>query len=45
MGWAYWQFKTFEDFTTSAREGSEGFYNPDDSLQEWKVKALARSYL
>jgi len=25
-GWAYWQFKYFEDLTTSAGTGSEGFY-------------------
>jgi len=31
--------------TTSAGTGSEGFYNADGTLQEWKVKALARSYL
>jgi len=44
-GWAYWQFKFFEDLTTSAGTGSEGFYNKDGTLQDWKVKALARSYL
>lgn len=44
-GWAYWQFKTFEDLTTSAGTGSEGFWNQDGSLQDYKVKALARSYL
>jgi len=44
--WAYWQFKWYEDFTTAARPGStESFYNPDGSLQEPKVKALARSYV
>ena len=31
--------------TTSAGTGSEGFYNADGSLQDIKVKALARSYL
>ena len=25
--WAYWQFKTFKDLTTSAYDKSEGFYN------------------
>lgn len=45
VGWAYWQFKYFEDLTTSAGTGNEGFYNSDSSLQTWKVKALARSYL
>ena len=45
VGWAYWQFKYYADLTTSAGTGSEGFYNADGSLQEWKAKALARSYL
>jgi len=47
VGWAYWQFKYYADLTTSASEGngSEGFYNNDGTLQDWKVKALARSYL
>jgi len=44
-GWGYWQFKNYEDLTTSAGTASEGFYNPDGSLQAWKVKALARTYL
>mmetsp|Transcript_21652 Transcript_21652/g.20770 ORF Transcript_21652/g.20770 Transcript_21652/m.20770 type:complete len:246 (-) Transcript_21652:42-779(-) len=42
--WAYWQFKEFADLTTSAGYGSEGFYNKDGSLQDIKVKALARTY-
>ena len=44
MGWAYWQYKTFKDPTTSAGDRSEGFYNPDGSLQP-KVKQLARTYV
>jgi hypothetical protein len=43
-GWAYWQLKTYADLTTSAGTGSEGFWDPDGSLQDWKVKALARTY-
>lgn len=31
-GWGYWQFKTYQDLTTSAGTGSEGFYNKDGSL-------------
>lgn len=31
--------------TTTAGTGAEGFYNQDGTLQDWKVKALARSYL
>ena len=42
-GWAYWEFKNFEDLTTSAGTGSEGFYNNDGSLQAWKVKAMAKN--
>jgi endoglycosylceramidase len=45
VGWAYWQFKTYADLTTSAGTGSEGFYNNDGTLQYIKVKALARTYL
>lgn len=44
-GWAYWQFKLYEDLTTTASTGSQGFYNADGTLQEWKVKALSRTYL
>jgi len=44
-GWAYWEFKTFEDLTTSAGDGAEGFYNKDGTLQDFKVKALSRTYL
>ena len=45
VGWAYWQFKTYADLTTSAGTGSEGFWNQDGSLQTYKVKALSRSYM
>ena len=45
VGWAYWEFKTYKDLTTSAGTGSEGFYNNDGSLQAYKVKALARPYM
>jgi hypothetical protein len=31
-GWAYWEFKTYKDLTTSAGVGAEGFYNPDGTL-------------
>lgn len=44
-GWAYWQFKYYKDLTTTAGTGSEGFYNKDGSLQDKKVKALARTYM
>lgn len=45
IGWAYWQFKTYADLTTSAGTNSEGVYNVDGSLQEFKIKALARSFM
>ena len=45
VGCAYWQFKTYADLTTSAGTGSEGFWNQDGTLQAYKVKALARSYM
>lgn len=44
-GWAYWPFKSYADITTSAGVGSEGFYDFDGTFQEWKAKALARTYL
>jgi len=44
-GWAYWQFKVFEDLTTSAGTRSEGFYNFDGSIQVNKVRALSRTYV
>lgn len=44
-GWAYWQLKNYADLTTSAGTNSEGFYNFDGTLQEGKVKSLARTYL
>jgi len=45
VGWAYWQFKSYSDLTTSAGTNSEGVYNVDGTLQEYKIKALARSYV
>lgn len=45
VGWAYWEFKKYNDVTTTAGNSSEGFYENDGSLQQKKVKALARTYL
>jgi len=45
IGWAYWQFKTYADLTTSAGTNSEGVYNVDGTLQDFKIKALARSFV
>lgn len=44
VGWAYWEFKTYKDLTTTAGDGEEGFYNKDGSIVAWKIKALARTY-
>ena len=44
VGWAYWEFKNYADLTTSAGTGSEGFYDADGTLQEAKVKIMARTY-
>jgi hypothetical protein len=43
-GWAYWQFKTYKDLTTSAGDKSEGLWNKDGTLQQGKLKALTRPY-
>jgi len=45
LSWAYWQFKKYDDVTTSARDGSEGFYDDDGTLHVAKVKELARPYI
>ena len=44
-GWAYWQFKPFNDFTTSSRDDSHGFYFADGTVQTKKVRALSRPYV
>lgn len=43
VGWAYWMFKGFGDFTTTGGL-LEGFYN-NQTLQLGKVKALSRTYV
>jgi len=43
--WAYWQFKTYMDITTSAGDTSEGFYEKNGTLQRNKAEALSRSYI
>ena len=45
VGWAYWQFKPFNDITTSSRDGSHGFYFANGTLQEDKVRELSRPYV
>ena len=43
--WAYWMFKAFHDHTTTAAENQEGIFNQDGTIQEWKEKALTRTYI
>ena len=46
--WAYWQFKDYEDITSSAGNRSEGFYDKAEmggALQAIKVKPMTRSYV
>jgi endoglycosylceramidase len=43
QSWAYWQFKYYHDITTVSGP-IEGFYWPNGTLQQPKVKALARTY-
>ena len=45
QSWAYWQFKNFQDITTSSVGSQETFYLEDGSLQENKVKALVVTYM
>lgn len=41
--WAYWQYKSFGDFTTTGGT-AEGMFNEDGTPQALKVKAIARTY-
>ena len=43
LSWAYWQFKSFRDLTTSGGS-DEGFYGPDGKLQTNKLSVLVRPY-
>ena len=45
QSWSYWNFKTFDDITTTGdADGGESFYNKDGSVQFEKVRALTRTY-
>jgi hypothetical protein len=45
LGWAYWQFKKYQDLTTAASPATtESFYTEDGELEMNKVRALSRSY-
>jgi hypothetical protein len=44
-GWSYWQFKKYQDLTTTTRPATaESFYTEDGQLEINKVRALSRSY-
>jgi endoglycosylceramidase len=43
LSWAYWQYKGFNDFTTTGSE-SEGLWYSNGTLQQEKLKALTRTY-
>lgn len=42
--WAYWMYKPFNDFTTSCPDDKEGLFNADGSIQEFKIRALTRTF-
>jgi len=44
VSWAWWQFKSFHDITTSGIGTSESFYDENGKLQQEKVAALSRTY-
>jgi hypothetical protein len=45
LGWSYWQFKKYQDLTTTTRPARvESFYTEDGQLEINKVRALSRSY-
>ncbi len=45
LGWAYWQFKKYQDLTTASIPATtESFYTEDGELEMNKVRALSRSY-
>jgi len=44
ISWAYWMYKPFNDFTTICRDDMEGLWDKDGNLQEYKIKALTRTY-
>merc|ERR1712107_513956 len=43
-GWSYWEFKKYQDLTTTAGTGSEVFYT-NGHVQIAKVKALSRTFM
>jgi len=45
FSWAYWNYKYYEDITTTAGTKEEGLFNEDGTVQEYKHKALTGSYV
>lgn len=43
LSWSYWQYKGFNDITTTG-SSTEGFFFANGTLQDGKVKALSRTY-
>jgi len=43
--WAYWMYKPFNDFTTTCTDDKEGMFEADGTIQEYKIKALTRTYV
>ena len=44
VSWMYWQYKGYDDITTTG-SSTEGLFNKDGSVQTNKVKALTKTYL
>ena len=44
LGHIYWNFKTYDDITTSNLDGTESLYYKNGTLQTAKVKVLSRPY-
>jgi endoglycosylceramidase len=43
--WAYWMYKPFHDRTSTSGTNGEGMFNEDGTIQEFKYKALTRTYV
>eukprot|EP01125_Pyxidicula_operculata_P015605 TRINITY_DN5320_c0_g1_i1.p1 TRINITY_DN5320_c0_g1~~TRINITY_DN5320_c0_g1_i1.p1 ORF type:complete len:517 (-),score=117.21 TRINITY_DN5320_c0_g1_i1:100-1650(-) len=44
ISWAWWQFKSYHDVTTTGIGTSESFYDQNGNLQKEKVMAMSRTY-
>lgn len=45
LSWSYWMYKPYGDHTTVCNDDTEGMWNPDGSLQMFKMKALTRPFI